>query len=200
MTMTNNTPDYNDNLYFEKKMDCKNCPFTDEYCASGECTSQSPRNGSQKGDLTSQWKKGELNRNKIYYYETPFNTADTASGYWLCNHCDTEKDKIEILGEVPSYDELQNMNEAVNQAIAANIKLVDDNKRLKHDVGNLGYKIKNQRKEIERQIAQNAQLKDLLKECRPYIALYTENNKHIGFTPETANLLQQIKEVLNEKV
>ena len=70
---------------------------------------------------------------------------------------------------VPSYEELQNMNEAVNQAIAANIKLVEDNKRLKYDVGNLGYKIKNQRKEIERQIAQNAQLKDLLKECREVI-------------------------------
>lgn len=35
--MTNNTPDYNDNLYFENKMDCKNCPYTDEYCASGDC-------------------------------------------------------------------------------------------------------------------------------------------------------------------
>lgn len=42
----------------------------------------------------------------------------------------------------------------------------------------------------------NKNLKELLKECRPYIALYTENNKHIGFTPETANLLQRIKEVL----
>lgn len=43
---------------------------------------------------------------------------------------------------------------------------------------------------------ENAKLKELLKECRHYIALYTENNKHIGFTPETANLLQRIKEVL----
>lgn len=39
---------------------------------------------------------------------------------------------------VPSYEELQNMNEAVNQAIAANIKLVERAK----------------------------QLEDLLKECR----------------------------------
>lgn len=31
---------------------------------------------------------------------------------------------------VPSYDELQNMNEAVNQAIAANIKLVERAKQL----------------------------------------------------------------------
>lgn len=45
-------------------------------------------------------------------------------------------------------------------------------------------------------VDENARLKELLKECRPYIALYTENNKHVGFTPETANLLQRIKEVL----
>ena len=42
----------------------------------------------------------------------------------------------------------------------------------------------------------NAKLKELLKECKPYIALYTESNKHIGFTPEIANLLQRINEVL----
>lgn len=45
-------------------------------------------------------------------------------------------------------------------------------------------------------IDENKQLKELLKECKPYITLYTENNKHIGFTPETANLLQRINEVL----
>ena len=32
--MTNNTPDYKDNLVF---LDCKNCKMTDEYCASGDC-------------------------------------------------------------------------------------------------------------------------------------------------------------------
>ena len=88
--------------------DCKNCPYTDEYCASGDCE----RNADVSKTLTEKWKKGELNRNKIYYYETPFNTADTASGYWLCNHCDNEKDKIEILGEVPSYEEWKELIES----------------------------------------------------------------------------------------
>lgn len=32
---------------------------------------------------------------------------------------------------VPSYDELQNMNKAVNQAMSANIKLVEQNAQLK---------------------------------------------------------------------
>ena len=69
-------------------------------------------------DLTEKWKKGELNRNEVYYYETPFNTVDTASGYWLCNNLDTKKDKVEVLGEVPSYEEWQEYQE-----------LDEDNKR-----------------------------------------------------------------------
>lgn len=32
---------------------------------------------------------------------------------------------------VPSYEELQNMNKAVNECMAANIKLVEENKQLK---------------------------------------------------------------------
>ena len=87
---------------------------------------------------------------------------------------------------VPSYEELQNMNEAVNECMAANIKLVEENKRLKHDVGNLGYKIKNQRHEIERQIAQNTQLKELLKK------LYKQAD--VSYCEET--LLDKIDEVL----
>lgn len=49
-------------------------------------------------------------------------------------------------------------------------KLLDDNKRLKHDVGNLGYKIKNQRHEIDNRLKEIEKLKDLLKECREEIA------------------------------
>lgn len=32
---------------------------------------------------------------------------------------------------VPSYEELQNMNKAVNECMAANIKLVEENKQFK---------------------------------------------------------------------
>ena len=103
-------------------------------------------------DLTDKWKKGELPSRDddhlwlAYYikHKDGYIHADSLwRGYWGTAE--------QILAPVPSYDEWQLMQ--------------DDNKRLKHDVGNLGYKIKNQRKEIERQIAQNAQLKELLKEC-----------------------------------
>lgn len=61
----------------------------------------------------------------------------------------------EVLGKVPSYEEWQ--------------AKLEENKRLKHDVGNLGYKIKNQRHEIDNRLKEVDKLKGLLKECREVI-------------------------------
>lgn len=87
-------------------------------------------------DLTSQWKNGELQEgwywvkkktceeyiDKVYFWYDTFIDGDVP----------LDNDKvIEVLAKVPSYEELQNMNEAVNQAMAANIKLVEQNKQLK---------------------------------------------------------------------
>jgi len=41
-----------------------------------------------------------------------------------------------IHAKIPGYEQLK--------------KFIEENKRLKHDVGNLGYKIKNQRHEIDK--------------------------------------------------
>lgn len=49
-------------------------------------------------------------------------------------------------------------------------KLLDDNKRLKHDVGNLGYKIKNQRHEIDNRLKEIEKLKELLTLCYEHLA------------------------------
>jgi hypothetical protein len=65
---------------------------------------------------------------------------------------------------VPSYDELQNMNKAVNECMAANIKLVE----------------------------QNAQLKEVLKECFEYID-WTDGT---GSPISQEKLLDKIDEVL----
>lgn len=152
-------------------------------------------------DLTEQWKKGELNRNKIYYYETPFNTTDTASGFWLCNHLDTEKDKVQILEEVPSYEELQNMNEAVNQAMSANIKLVEQNAQLKERVSKLEKMHYSYTPEewntmlrtVNRTSEQNAQLKELLKWCRDELfEVYSNEIPH----HEDAPIIKKLDEVL----
>ena len=75
-------------------------------------------------------------------------------------------------------------------------KLLDDNKRLKHDVGNLGYKIKNQRHEIDNRLKEIEKLKELLKESKIYVENFIEgstiiNEHHISYI-----LLQRIKETL----
>lgn len=119
--------------------DCKNCNYTDEYCASGECTSQSPRNGSQKGDLTSQWKKGELKPGLYYGADyagfTHFYMFDAWTMRYLTGMPATNIK--EIVATVPSYDELQNMNKAVNECMSANIKLVEQNTQLKDKIERL---------------------------------------------------------------
>lgn len=137
-------------------------------------------------DLTDKWKKGEL-PSGYYYVKNEFGNifpSDYSEDYdcisdTVIKDFFTEVSEIkEVVEPVPSYEEWQLMQ--------------DDNKRLKHDVGNLGYKIKNQRKEIERQIAQNAQLKELLKECQNMIAF-----KHEVYEEDA--LIKEIDEVLGEK-
>lgn len=91
-------------------------------------------------DLTEQWKKGELKPGLYYGADfvgfTHFYMFDGWTMRYLTGMPATNIEKILVI--VPSYKELQSMNDAVNQAMAANIKLVE----------------------------QNAQLKELLKECK----------------------------------
>ena len=92
-------------------------------------------------DLTDEWKKGELPEGwywckcyneeiKLLYYDGDsfeLDDPETKSYYFFLSK-DTEK--LTILAPA-SYDELQNMNEVVNQAMSANIKLVEQNTQLK---------------------------------------------------------------------
>lgn len=72
-------------------------------------------------------------------------------------------------------------------------KLLDDNKRLKHDVGNLGYKIKNQRHEIDNRLKEIEKLKELLKWCRDELfEVYSNEIPH----HEDAPIIKKLDEVL----
>jgi hypothetical protein len=118
-------------------------------------------------DLTEQWKKGELPEGRYWvkiktwceYITMLYYTSDI----FLDGDVPVDNDKIiEVLAPVPSYEELQNMNKAVNECMAANIKLVE----------------------------QNAQFKELLKECKTPLEVY---NEMFGNKEE---LLTKIDEVL----
>ena len=101
--------------------------------------SQNTKNEQQKDlcitseQLTEQLKKGELPEGWYYVIKT----GDVEMLEYSCN-CFLagdvpliDNEVTEVLAPVPSYDELQNMNEAVNECMAANIKLVEQNAQLK---------------------------------------------------------------------
>lgn len=94
--------------------------------------------------LTEQWKKGELSEG-FYYFKLPNGEIDTGTDFKLATllMC-KDGDKIEVIEKVPSYDELQNMNKAVNECMAANIKLVEQNKQLKGLLKEVRQQITNQ--------------------------------------------------------
>ena len=88
---------------------------------------------------------------------------------------------------VPSYDELQNMNKAVNECMAANIKLVEQNAQLKEQINHLSKTqarqfVDNQKLQIKAEKAKDVvnidtarqikQLKELLKECKQWFDWY----------------------------
>lgn len=56
---------------------------------------------------------------------------------------------------VPSYDELQNMNKAVNECMAANIKLVEGNKQLKELLYEFAEANQSLRKQLDEEKAKN---------------------------------------------
>ena len=98
---------------------------------------------------------------------------------------------------MPSYEEWKALKASYEMSNDANLKqatwmvgMEKENKRLKHDVGNLGYKIKNQRHEIDNRLKEIKQLKELLKECKIPLEVY---NEMFGNKEE---LLTKIDEVL----
>lgn len=117
--------------------------------------------------LTELWKKGELLED-LYYVRCAW--SDEVETRYVHNGVD---DWQEIIAKVPSYGELQNMDKAVNECMAANIKLVEQNK----------------------------QLKELLKECLPYISrsLTSRMIKNSAGYKKDAKLLTKINQVLGEE-
>jgi hypothetical protein len=132
------------------------------------------RNADVSKTLTKQWKKGELPEG--FYFVN--DGAEVTIDYYLCDYWERhfDSDVQQVLASVPTFKELQNMNEAVNQAMSANIKLVEQNK----------------------------QLKELLKECRNSLEeqsnvrkLYESDVEYRDRYNNKMDLLIKLDEVLN---
>ena len=106
-------------------------------------------------DLTDKWKKGKL-PNGWYYVEG--NRVEGIYAYTAeyLNNMYRPRNGERIIAKVPSYEELQNINKSVNDLMASNIKLIEENKHLKERLE------KTQELELEVR-RENTKLKELLK-------------------------------------
>lgn len=135
-------------------------------------------------DLTKKYQNCELPEG-VYYVTYPKNDTPEIDIYRrVYSLYDESKIRFtipsveKVLKKVPSYEEWQ--------------EKLEENKRLKHDVGNLGYKIKNQRHEIDNRLKEIEKLKGLLKELKIY---FDKGGKYYI----EKRILLEIKQVLGEE-
>lgn len=134
-------------------------------------------------DLTDKWKKGEL-LEEFYYVKCDW--SDEVEIRYVHNSVDDWK---AIIAPVPSYEELQNMNKAVNECMSANIKLVEENKNLSQTLKASEYLYAKSQKDI-------LDLKELLKECRGSVATLLAKRITEVNSIKQKELLTKIDEVL----
>lgn len=107
--MSNNEPDYKDNLIFVNTTQANELD-----------------DNSTQANLTEQWKKGELPEG-LYYVENNEGNIGILGWSKFAGWYNIKQ----VFAPVPTFNELQNMNKAVNECMAANIKLVEENKQIK---------------------------------------------------------------------
>lgn len=153
---------------------CKNCPYTDEYCASGDC--------ERDNNLTEQFDNDEITKGN-YYCKSKLDGHECIAGFvsnkglFDCNYNGTlNKGYWEVLAPVPSYEEYEQL-ENWNRFTADYHALREAKEIAEYEKVELLEKVK--------------QLKDLLKECRRDLIIAEED---CGW--DRSELIQQIDEVL----
>lgn len=138
-------------------------------------------------DLTEQWKKGELSRDRYYIkYRGNYISDNWHGDCWE----DSWSEYVEeVLAPVPSYDNWVYLHKARNDAHEKVESLTQENKQL--------------RKWCEEFNAidvaeENKELKELLKRCVPFVQACQYN--YYRATPEQiSSFLDRINEMLGEK-
>ena len=153
-------------------------------------------------ELTEDWKAGKLHKRfdepKLFYCKTDNGIEILKTwGYKnleflsMADEVFEPVDDVQILAPVPTYDEYKAM---WNQIVDANKKveqLKSNNKWLANGQRNWWHR-------CQKYARENDNLRALLKECKPYLSYFISNNKHVGFTPNTTNLLTCINAAFNE--
>ena len=168
-------------------------------------------------NLTEKLKKGELPDNHHYYFKLP-KSKEYEVGNTFCletlRWC-KDGDKIEVLSEVPSYEQwimTKNLSERAHlemyKARGEKVKLEAENAQLKKwceefnalEVAKENTKLKTENKwyseQLNEAVKEIAKLKELLKECRSPINYALCLNLSEEEKKEFKNLLAKIKQVL----
>lgn len=141
-------------------------------------------------ELTEDWEAGKLPAGWYYLKleNGEIELQNNCIGGFLMS-CNNRV--IQILAPVPTYDEYKAMQDQIADAERQIEKLKEEN------VENLGY-IGGLLNEGNEQVIKNRELRALLRECKPYLSYFISNNKHVGLTPNTTNLLTCINAALGE--
>ena len=130
--------------------------------------------------LTEQWKKGELEVDQYYYVKYADGSVEIQLyvGGFLMR---TDNKVVEVLAPVPSYEEWKQLHKFLEEFNA--LEVAKENQQLK------GY---------------NEYLRNIIKECEPYIenvciALDMEKFANGGFSHKSNELLSKIRTAIGEK-
>lgn len=161
-------------------------------------------------DLTEQWKKGELPEGFYYVKDGENMIAEYLDGYFYNdgNPMTSFSGGVDkVLAPVPSYEEWKEKDDALTALLAEYGKLTKElqDEKEKHKT-RPSLRSPADEMVIEKQVwestlnrsmklqAENAQLKELLKECKDVILDY--NNWIMSASPKDSELMLRIDEVL----
>ena len=128
-------------------------------------------------DLTEQYKKGELpyadeNHTWLAYYLKQESGRIHADSYWRGKWGHADRNSIiKVLAPVPSYEEWQENQKSLKVLAEAYCKEKEENQ----------------------------QLKELLKECKPYFNALVEKRLKLEYIPQVYELLTEIDNAIGEK-
>lgn len=120
-------------------------------------------------NLTELWNKGKLPEGDYYIKRRngylPYDNIDS-HGIWRNT---IDEDIIEVLAEVPSYEEYQRLNWYAGNGVEENQELKMENAQLKTEYEKECHRADELEDSYWKAEKENAQLKDLLKRCYSFI-------------------------------
>lgn len=129
-------------------------------------------------DLTEQWKKDKLVDDECYYIRTDMGSCFAVTGESIaCENYIDGCEIVEVLAKVPSYEEWRDLE--------------DDLATCDKDLNN----VCEQKEEL---YEENEKLKELLHKALDYVYKDFLKNVRVGYTPKSAILIKEIKEILKD--